>query len=114
VRANGRLSGRWPLAALAAHCLGFALFWPRAFLVVDEERYVSQALAFSRGSTTIPGAEIIYPASTATMLSDYPPGTSFIQTPFVWAFGWRGAALASMLGLVGGSRRPGNPRRSRC
>lgn len=97
---HAAVSVRWVYAALAAYALGLALYWPRVFLVVDEERYVSQAVAFARGGTTIPGADIVFPATHANVISNYPPGTSLLQTPFVWAFGWRGAVLLSLLALV--------------
>lgn len=94
---------QWLYAVLAAYVVGFAIFWPRALLVVDEERYVSQAIAFAQGHTTIQGAEILVPPKRLKMISDYPPGTSLLQTPLVWALGWRGAALLSVLSLVGAS-----------
>jgi 4-amino-4-deoxy-L-arabinose transferase-like glycosyltransferase len=87
-------------AALLAFVVGFALFWPRVLLVVDEDRYVSQAVAFASGGTTVAGAEILLPPSRLRVISDYPPGTSLLQTPFVWLGGWRAAALASVLSLV--------------
>jgi hypothetical protein len=90
----------WVYASLAVYCAGFALFWPRAFLIVDEERYASQALAFARGGRIVPGAGILFPPTKVSTISDYPPATSLLQTPFVWAFGWRGAALLSVLGLI--------------
>ena len=76
------------------------LFPPRVFLVVDEERYVSQAVAFAHGSRTIPGAEILSARTATVALSDFPPGTSLLQTPFVWVGGWRAAALLSVLALI--------------
>jgi hypothetical protein len=62
---------------------------------------VSQALAFAQGSRTIPNAGIMIPPVSVPTISNYPPGTSLLQAPFVWAFGWRGAALVSVLSLVG-------------
>jgi len=97
---RARLSYRWVYAALAAYVLGFALFAPRVLMIVDEDRYVSQAVAFANGSTTIPGAEIVVPPVPVRMISNYPPGTSLLQTPFVWAFGWRGAMLLSLVSLI--------------
>lgn len=94
------LSVRWVHAALAAYASGFVLFWPRVFLVGDEERYASQAMAFARGGTTIRGAEILFPPTRVDVISNYPPGTSLLQVPFVWALGWRGAAILSVLALV--------------
>ena len=91
---------RWVFVVLAAYGLGFLLFPPRVLVIGDEERYVSQALAFSRGSLTVPNAEILYPATKIAAISDFPPGTSLLQVPFVLVAGWRGAVLLSVLGLI--------------
>ena len=40
---------RWLVAVLLAYTAGFVAFWPRVFLIVDEERYVAQAVAFASG-----------------------------------------------------------------
>jgi hypothetical protein len=90
---------KWVYASVVAYTLGVALFWPRVFMVVDEDRYVTQAIAFSHGSATIHGAGVVYPASSVRTVSNYPPGTSLLQTPLVWAFGWRGAAALSVIAL---------------
>lgn len=87
-------------AALVSYVLGFALFAPRVLGIVDEDRYVSQALAFTQGRTTVDGSGIIIPSVRVPMISDYPPGTSLLQAPFVWSLGWRGAALLSVVALV--------------
>lgn len=94
------LSVRWVHAALAAFLVGVAIFWPRVFLVVDEERYVSQAVAFANGGATVPGADIILPPRPGNVISNYPPGTSLLQTPLVRVFGWRAAVLLSVMALV--------------
>src|SRR4051812_13610359 len=86
-------------AILLSYTIGFALFPPRVFLVGDEERYVSQAVAFSHGALSL-GTQWVEPASRLQVDSDYPAGTSLLETPFVWLLGWRAAALASVLGLI--------------
>jgi hypothetical protein len=86
--------------ALAAFVVGFVLFPPRVFMVVDEERYVSQAVAFSEGALTVRGAEILHSPTSTRLISDFPPGTSLLQTPLVWLGGWRLAAALSVLGLI--------------
>ncbi len=93
-------NSRLMYAVLGAYALGFLVFWPRVLMVVDEERYVSQALAFARGAVAIPGAGILFPAPGVSTISNFPPGTSLLQTPFVWALGWRGAALLSVIALA--------------
>jgi hypothetical protein len=87
LNARPQLSTRWVYTALITYTLGIALFWPRVLLIVDEERYVSQAVEFARGSPV--------------MVSDYPPATSLLQAPFVRVLGWRGAVLVSLLALIG-------------
>jgi 4-amino-4-deoxy-L-arabinose transferase-like glycosyltransferase len=90
---------RWVQLPLASFFLGLVAFWPRLLLIVDEERYVSQALAFAQGGTTLPGSGVLYPA-VAGAISNYPPGTSLLQAPFVAIGGWRAATVASALALV--------------
>jgi hypothetical protein len=103
----------WIWIILLAYVAGFLLFPPRVLLTNDEERYVTQAVAFSRGELTVAGANMIDPRSELTangqpaaarenpmVASDYPPGTSILQTPFVMVGGWRAAAALSVLGLV--------------
>ena len=94
------LSLRWVRAALVAYVAGLILFWPRVLVVVDEAWYVSQAVAFAHGGTTIPGAEILAPPTHLTVISNYPPGTSLLQAPFVHVFGWAGAVIVSALALL--------------
>jgi len=91
---------RWVYVALAAFGAGFVAFWPRLFLVVDEERYVSQAVAFAHGSVAVPGSGIVFPAVGHATISNYPPGTSLLQAPFVAVAGWRAAPLVSAFALV--------------
>ena len=50
--------------------LGFALFMPRVLTLVDEERYVSQAVAFAQGRTNIEGSEIVTPPVPMRMISN--------------------------------------------
>ncbi|HEU4996617.1 MAG TPA: hypothetical protein VFT29_17495 [Gemmatimonadaceae bacterium] len=93
------LSHRWIWVVLGAYAMGFALWPPRLFLIVDESDYVNQALAFARGALTVPGG-VIYPAGHVGVMSDYPPGTALLQAPFVAAFGWQGAYVLPTLGLL--------------
>lgn len=97
---NRTRDSHWVCAALAAYVLGFVLFWPRVLLIVDEDRYVSQAVAFAQGILAIPGRGILYPRVSTRSISDYPPGTALLQAPLVWIGGWRTAALLSVIGLI--------------
>jgi hypothetical protein len=73
---------------------------PRALLIVDEERYVAQAVAFASGSRAIEGAGREYAGVAHHVMSDYPPATSLLQAPFVKVLGWRYAGLASVIALI--------------
>jgi len=90
----------WILLALASYVAAYSLFFPGAFLIVDEERYVAQALAFADVSRVIEGAGRSYIGMPFAVMSDYPLGTSFLQTPFVALGGWRAATLASVVALI--------------
>jgi len=86
--------------ALAVYVGVFFVAPPKALLIVDEERYVAQAVAFASGSRVIEGAGREYAGVAHHVMSDYPPGTSLVQAPFVKLLGWRYAGLASVLALI--------------
>lgn len=90
----------WIWIILLVYAAGFMLFPPRVLLINDEERYVTQAVAFSHGALTVPGANMLDPRGEALVASDYPPGTSLLQAPFVLVGGWRAAAALSVVSLV--------------
>ena len=90
---------KWIWIILLAYAVGFLSFPPRVLLINDEERYVVQALAFSRGATTVPGARVETRDRPLRIVTDYPPGTSLLQAPLVRFGGWRAAALLSVLSL---------------
>jgi 4-amino-4-deoxy-L-arabinose transferase-like glycosyltransferase len=90
----------WVYAVLAAYAVGFLLFPPRVLLVVDEFQYVGQALAFARGSLSLPDADPLIPPTHLAVASNYPPGTSLLQAPFVVIAGWRGAMLLSLISVI--------------
>ena len=87
-------------AVLAVYLAAFLISPPRALLVVDEELYVAQAVAFAVGARTIGDAGRRYEGMPHAVMSDYPAGTSLLQTPFVATLGWPFAALASVLSLI--------------
>ena len=95
-----RSATRWVTVVLIAYGAGF-LFFPRsALLIIDETSYVTQALAFSRGAIAFDGAQPVFPPTPYGAASNYPPGTSLAQAPFVAIAGWRGAAAASVVAVV--------------
>ncbi len=71
--------------------------------MADEAHYVTGAVALAEAVSggrleAFTGASLAGAAPTT-----YPAGTALVQAPFVWAFGWRAAAVASVaaFGLVG-------------
>jgi 4-amino-4-deoxy-L-arabinose transferase-like glycosyltransferase len=86
---------------LLAYAAGFLVFRPRVLLINDEERYVAQAVAFAHGALNFHVPEGVPASPSGTpMASDYPPGTSLLQAPFVRAGGWRWAAALSVMCLA--------------
>jgi 4-amino-4-deoxy-L-arabinose transferase-like glycosyltransferase len=92
----------WSVLGICTACyaLGFALFPPRALIVSDENMYVTQAATFAAGKLTVQVPELFSSVVSRQLPSDYPPGTSALQTPFVWIGGWRSAPWASVLSLL--------------
>jgi 4-amino-4-deoxy-L-arabinose transferase-like glycosyltransferase len=88
-------------AALALYALGLAIFPVTTFLVHDESAYVRQAVAFASGELTVPVLDAARGELVRIPPSTYPIGTSLLQAGFVWLGGWRAAAWASCLALVG-------------
>src|SRR5438094_8344493 len=88
------------LAALALYATAFVVWWPNDVVVVDEARYVGEAVLFARGHVTAPQWSDSLHAVVDQPASDYPPGTSLLQAPFVAVGGPRAAQLASLLSLV--------------
>ena len=76
-----------------------AVTWPSAFLVSDESLYVNQAALFADGTAHWNVPDAISTDPLHITFSDYPPGTSLVQAPFVALGGWRAAVLASTLAL---------------
>ena len=91
---------RWLWIILLVYAGGFLAFPPSVLLINDEERYVSQAVAFARGGLTIPDAALPGTREATRVLSDYPPATSALQAPLVAAAGWRAAAGLSVIALA--------------
>ncbi len=86
--------------ALVLYAAGFCAFYPSFIVNADESCYVRLATALSRGENTVPAlnpetcvAERVHP-------SHHPAGVSLLQTPFVFAGGWKAAPLLSLLSLA--------------
>jgi 4-amino-4-deoxy-L-arabinose transferase-like glycosyltransferase len=96
---DGRLT--WTLLIpLALYLAGFAMFPPKAIVITDEARYVSQAVAFAGGNRTAVVRDPLTGAERSEPPSNYPIGTSMFQVPFVYFGGWRGAAWLSAVSLI--------------
>lgn len=87
-------------SAVTLYAIGFVALFPNAIVVSDESAYVAQAVAFANGRVTLKRFDPLRDEFASVLPSTYPPGTSLLQMPFVAAFGWRGAPLASLLALV--------------
>lgn len=78
----------WIAAAGLVYTAGFTIFYPEVLASTDESLYIEQAIAFA-GRAGSPG-----------VVSEFPPGTSLLQAPFVLLGGWRAAVWASVLCLA--------------
>ena len=93
----------WALLVLALglYSLGYLLFYPVGANVDDERLYLDQARALVEwGSFTLEKLDPLTGESVSVRAGDYPTGMVALMAPFVWAFGWRGAFLASFLSLI--------------
>jgi hypothetical protein len=89
----------WVVVSL--YVAGYLVWPPRALGVSDEGLYLTQAMLFSHGEKWL---AVFHPTTGIRELmlpSNYPVGTSLLQTPWVAALGWRFGALASALSLCG-------------
>ncbi|MBS2027848.1 MAG: hypothetical protein JST54_08105 [Deltaproteobacteria bacterium] len=91
----------WFALPLVAYLGLLAVFPAPAFVVSDENSYVSEAVALASGHFRIVKAEPFSAATAEKPASTYPIGTSLMQVPFVWLFGWRAAIWSSALCLIG-------------
>jgi 4-amino-4-deoxy-L-arabinose transferase-like glycosyltransferase len=96
-------SSKWwiLLAVVATYAASMAAFYPRAISNIDESSYVAQAQAFADGEARRYWENPIAGLPNPYRPGDYPPGTALLMAPFVFAFGWQGAFLVPLLGLVG-------------
>jgi hypothetical protein len=88
------------LVPLLFYIAGFKLFPPTAVIVTDEGRYIAQAVAFAHGSRAVAHTDPLSGTVSAESIGSRPIGTSLLQTPFVYAAGWRAAAWVSVIALV--------------
>jgi 4-amino-4-deoxy-L-arabinose transferase-like glycosyltransferase len=86
--------------ALLLYAAAMVATWPRVINVSDEADYVYQAVVFARGERDVEQVNPRTGQSELTTPSTYPPATSFLQAPFAYLFGWRGAHIASLVALV--------------
>jgi len=98
-----RLAWRVIAAILALYAASFVLFYPRIATNVDEASYIRQARLFVSGSNSVIVSDPLNGRPVSLQLgSKYPVGTSLLMTPFVWAAGYAGAFVSSMLCLLVG------------
>jgi hypothetical protein len=87
-------------AVIALYGVGLLTFPPLVVLNSDEALYVRQAVAYASGQRFIQVRDPATRESHRELASSYPPGTSVLQTPFVWVGGWRAAPGASFVALA--------------
>jgi hypothetical protein len=81
------------------HVLALAVTWPDIPLIEDEAHYIDAAMAFSHGSIDTVARDFSTLRHVPRQPSMYPVGTSLLQSPFVFLFGWRGAYVPSIVGF---------------
>ena len=87
-------------ALLIVYVAGFACFYPRVVMNVDELQYVHQTLMLLDGRSTIEVTDPLTGEVFEKRPSTYPIGTALLMAPWVASFGWRGAFLVSPIALV--------------
>ena len=87
-------------AGLALYVAGFSLTLPKAFSVKDEVFYTLGARTLSEGSTRVALTNPLSGETRWVLPSTYPAGTSLIEVPFVFLFGWQSAPWASVFALI--------------
>jgi len=96
-------SSQWWLIAgvLAVYAVTMAVYFPDVVTNTDEGMYVAQAEVFAHGKVRAQRERPLLGRQEEYWPSQYPPGTAAIMAPFVYMFGWRGAYLVPLLGLIG-------------
>lgn len=87
-------------ALLVLYLVGFACFYPRVVMNVDESQYVHQTLMLLEGRSTIEVTDPLTGETFEKRPSTYPIGTALLMAPWVASFGWRGAFLVAPIALV--------------
>jgi hypothetical protein len=95
-----RLAFLFVCLGLFCYISGFILNYPSVFASMDASIYVSQAWAYSQGSTSISVKDLFSNDHKAVFPGTYPAGTALLQVPFILLGGERGAVLASIMSLT--------------
>jgi 4-amino-4-deoxy-L-arabinose transferase-like glycosyltransferase len=90
------------LALVSVYAVSFFCFYPTVMTNDDESAYIRQARLVLEARSSVHCTDPLTGEVTTHQPSRYPVGTAVLMAPFVWAFGWRGAFLTPMIGLVGG------------
>jgi 4-amino-4-deoxy-L-arabinose transferase-like glycosyltransferase len=88
------------LALLVVYGAGLLAFPPTVVLNSDEALYVRQAVAYAAGERLVQVRDPATREAYWELPSNYPPGTSLLQTPFVWVGGWKAASGTSFVALA--------------
>ncbi len=95
-----RLAWRLVLALLLLYTLSFAFFYPRVATNSDEAQFIQQTRLLLEGTVTASVTDPFTDRTFESWAATFPVGTAALMTPFIAAFGWRGAFLVPCLGLV--------------
>jgi len=86
---------------LLSYALGFFLWYPTAITNSDESAYLLQAQYFASGRTQAIRTDPLTQVEKISFPSQHPVGTALLMTPLVMVWGWKGAVLLSLAGLLG-------------
>lgn len=99
-RGDARLGHRLVIGVLALYLVSFALHYPSLATNVDEAAYLHQARLILEGRSSVVQVDPFTGEERAVEPSTYAPGTALLMAPLVALFGFRGAYLVPLLGLV--------------
>ncbi len=88
------------LGVLLLYAISFAVFYPRVATNSDETQFIAQARLMLEGTVAATVTDPFTGKTFQSWAATFPVGTAALMTPFIAAFGWRGAFVVPWLGLV--------------
>ena len=86
-----RLGWRIVLGVLLLYAISFAVFYPRVATNSDETQFIAQARLMLEGTVAATVTDPFTGKTFQSWAATFPVGTAALMTPFIAAFGWRGA-----------------------